>query len=149
MMKFAFYNSSMNTEVAPQPQPRGTESWTVGALEVSSYHCRGCSAVSLSGSIDFQASSLFEVGSSSVNRASSWQIPPSLSDWCGTTGDWLWLCLYTAVLVYLGFFCWPWVPSTSGISASNTPLFESCWLVYWFLWHINLCRLFNAKSIFM
>ena len=23
------------------------------------------------------------------------------------------------------------------------------WLVGWFLWHINLCRLFNAKSIFM
>ena len=21
------------------------------------------------------------------------------------------------------------------------------WLVGWFLWHINLCRLFNAKSI--
>ena len=23
------------------------------------------------------------------------------------------------------------------------------WFVYWVLWHINLCRLFNAKSIFM
>ena len=23
------------------------------------------------------------------------------------------------------------------------------WLVGWILWHINLCRLFNAKSIFM
>ena len=23
------------------------------------------------------------------------------------------------------------------------------WLVVWVLWHINLCRLFNAKSIFM
>ena len=23
------------------------------------------------------------------------------------------------------------------------------WLVGWVLWHINLCRLFNAKSIFM
>ena len=23
------------------------------------------------------------------------------------------------------------------------------WLVVWALWHINLCRLFNAKSIFM
>ena len=22
-------------------------------------------------------------------------------------------------------------------------------LVWWVLWHINLCRLFNAKSIFM
>ena len=22
------------------------------------------------------------------------------------------------------------------------------WLVGWILWHINLCRLFNAKSIF-
>ena len=33
-----------------------------------------------------------------------WHIPPGLSDWCGTTGDWLWPCLYTAVLVYLGFF---------------------------------------------
>ena len=24
-----------------------------------------------------------------------------------------------------------------------------CWLVDWVLWHINLCRLFNAKSIFI
>ena len=23
-----------------------------------------------------------------------------------------------------------------------------CWLVVWVLWHINLCRLFNVKSIF-
>ena len=23
------------------------------------------------------------------------------------------------------------------------------WFVGWVLWHINLCRLFNAKSIFM
>ena len=23
------------------------------------------------------------------------------------------------------------------------------WLVSWVLWHINLCKLFNAKSIFM
>ena len=23
------------------------------------------------------------------------------------------------------------------------------WLVVWVLWHINLCRLFNAKSIFI
>ena len=26
---------------------------------------------------------------------------------------------------------------------------EVDWLVVWVLWHINLCRLFNAKSIFM
>ena len=32
-------------------------------------HCRGCSAVSLSGSSEFLASSLFEVGSSFVNQA--------------------------------------------------------------------------------
>ena len=71
MMTLAFYNSSMNVEVAPQPQPRDTKSWTVGSLEVSCCdHCRGCSVVSLSGSSDFLASSLFEVGSSSVNRAS-------------------------------------------------------------------------------
>ena len=76
MMTFAFYNSSMNTKVAPQPQPRGTESWTVGALEVSCCnHCRGCSAVSLSGSREFLASSLFGVGSRSVIRASPfWSI---------------------------------------------------------------------------
>ena len=61
----------INTEVAPQPQPRGTDSWTVGALEVNCCdHCRGCSAVSLSGSCEFLASSLFEVGNSSVNRVS-------------------------------------------------------------------------------
>ena len=71
MMIFAFYNSSMNTEVDPQPQLRGTESWTLGALEVICCdHCRGCSAVSLSGNSEFLASSLFEFGRSSVNRAS-------------------------------------------------------------------------------
>ena len=70
MMTFVFYNSSMNMEVAPQPQPRGTKPWTVGALEVSCCdHCRSCSAVSLSGSSEFLASSLFKVGSSSVNQA--------------------------------------------------------------------------------
>ena len=26
---------------------------------------------------------------------------------------------------------------------------QDIWLVGWFLWHINLCRLFNAKSIFI
>ena len=26
---------------------------------------------------------------------------------------------------------------------------NNCWLVCWVLWHINLCRLFNTKSIFM
>ena len=26
---------------------------------------------------------------------------------------------------------------------------ERGWLVGWVLWHINLCRLFNAKSIFI
>ena len=70
MMTFAFYNSSMSTEVAPQPQPRGTDSLTVGALEVSCDHCRGCSAVSLSGSCEFLVLSLFEVGSSFMNRVS-------------------------------------------------------------------------------
>ena len=40
------------------------------ALEVSFCdHCRGCSAVFLSGSSEFSASSLFKFGSSSVNRA--------------------------------------------------------------------------------
>ena len=33
-MTFVFYKSSMSTEVAPQPQPRGRESWTVGAVVV-------------------------------------------------------------------------------------------------------------------
>ena len=70
MMTFVFYNSPMNTEVAPQPQPSGTETWTVGALEVSCCnHYRGCSAVSFSGSSEFLVSSLFRVGSGSVNRA--------------------------------------------------------------------------------
>ena len=129
-MTFAFYNSSINTEVALQPQPRGTESWTVGALEVSCCdHCWGYSAVSLSGCSEFLASSLLEVGSSSVNRASPfWSvhgISLQVSDWCGTTGDWLWPCLYTAVLVYLGFFCRSRFPRTLGVSASDTPPFES------------------------
>ena len=34
-----------------------------------------------------------------------WYIPPSFSVWCGTSGEWLWPCLYTAVLVNLCFFC--------------------------------------------
>ena len=40
-----------------------------GTLEVSCDHCRGCFAVSLFGSSEFLASSLFEVGSSFVNQA--------------------------------------------------------------------------------
>ena len=42
------------------------------------------------------------------------------------------------------FLCW----NHSTMSKLN----DSCWLVGWlcgFLWHINLSRLFNAKSIFM
>ena len=31
----------------------------------------------------------------------------------------------------------------------NFVLNSYCWLVGWVLWHINLCRLFNAKSIFI
>ena len=54
-----------------------------------------------------------------------WHIPPGLWDWCCTTGDWLWPCSYTAVLIYLGFFCRPWDPRTSGVSASDNLPFES------------------------
>ena len=31
----------------------------------------------------------------------------------------------------------------------NESSFGISWLVDWVSWHINLCRLFNAKSIFM
>ena len=80
MMTFAFCNSSMNTEVTPQPQPIGTESWTVGALEVSCCdHYRGYSAVSLSGSSEFLAPSLFEPRLAIL--VCLWHIPPGLSDW--------------------------------------------------------------------
>ena len=39
------------------------------------------------------------------------------------------------------------IPSTSNVNR----LIGACdfWLVVWVLWHINLCRLFNDKSIFM
>ena len=66
---FAF-NNSWTRRWLRRPSPKALESWTVGALEVSCDHCQGCSTVSLSGSCEFLASSLFEVGSSSVNRAS-------------------------------------------------------------------------------
>ena len=119
MMTFSFCNSSMNTEVAPQPQPRSTESWTVRALEVTCDHCRGCSAVSLSGSSQSLASSLFEVGSSSLNWASpfcsvhgiSIQVsridvaPPEIGFdcvfipqfWC-TLGS---ICIYIYIYIYI------------------------------------------------
>ena len=32
---------------------------------------------------------------------------------------------------------------------SAIPLYLVGWLVCWVLWHINLCRLFNAKSTFI
>ena len=35
------------------------------------------------------------------------------------------------------------------ITAANNNSCSLSWLVGWFLWHINVCRLFNAKSIFM
>ena len=50
--------------MAPQPQPRVLNNGGTG----SQLWC--CSVVSLTGSSEFLASSLFEVGSSSVNRAS-------------------------------------------------------------------------------
>ena len=31
----------------------------------------------------------------------------------------------------------------------NSDVIVLGWLVGWVLWHINLCKLFNAKSIFM
>ena len=42
-------------------------------------HCRGCSVVSLSGSCEFLASSLFEIGSSFVNQASPFSSVHSIS----------------------------------------------------------------------
>ena len=39
-----------------------------------------------------------------------------------------------------------WVHSTVIL---NIDLWKVGWLVGWILWHINLCRLFTAKSIFM
>ena len=53
------------------------------------------------------------------------------------------LCIYTSdsagifsIQCYLGFFTFDFSQ-------------QLVWLVWWVLWHINLCRLFNAKSIFM
>ena len=34
-------------------------------------------------------------------------------------------------------------------AAFNIPLSKVLGLICWVLWHINLCRLFNTKSIFM
>ena len=86
MMTFVFYNSSMNMEVATQRELRGTESWTVGALEVSCDHCRGCSAVSLSlAAVSFwhQASSKLTAAlwTEPCHLVCPWHIPPGLSEW--------------------------------------------------------------------
>ena len=35
------------------------------------------------------------------------------------------------------------------LKCSNQMSYFFGWLVVWVLWHINLCRLFNAKSILM
>ena len=111
MMTFALYNLWTRRWLrSPSPE---AQSWTMGVLEVSCCdHCWGCSAVSLSGSSEFLASSLFEVGSRSLGLM--WHHK-----------RWLWLCLYTTVLVYLSLFCRPGVPHTSGVSVSDTPPFES------------------------
>ena len=83
----------------------------------------------LSGSSEFLASSLFEVGSSNVNWASPfWSV----------LGIFLQVSQIDVAPLEIGFdrvfipqfwstlffFCWPGVPRTSGVSASNTP-FES------------------------
>ena len=53
----------------PSPEAQSLEQW--GAVKVSCCdHCWGCSAVSLFGSSEFLSSSLFEVGSSSMNQPS-------------------------------------------------------------------------------
>ena len=48
--------------------------------------------------------------------------------WCSSMDHYTWSCL-----------CWP----------TSKNLFTSGWLVGWVLWHINLYKLFYAKSIFM
>ena len=118
---------------SPSPEAQSLEQWghwmsVVVITAEAALRCLSLS-LSLSGSSEFLASSLFKVGSSSVNRALAfWSvhgISLQVSDWCGTSEDWLWPCLYTAVLVYLDFFCRPEVPRRSGVSASDTHPFES------------------------
>ena len=43
------------------------------------------------------------------------------------------------------------LPHVATFLTDNAQMTHVCWfgLVGWVLWHINLCRLFNAKSIFM
>ena len=115
MITFDFYNSSMNTEVAPQPQSR-------------------CTVLNMGGETGSQllwslpkllcGVSLWQQWVSRIEPLRSWQqlcepsltilvcpwhIPSGLSDWCDNTGDWLWPCLYTAVFGYLCCFIYIYI----------------------------------------
>ena len=126
MIPFAFYNSSMNTEVAPQPQPRVTESWTVRAVVITAETALRCFSLAAV-SFWYRASSKLAAAMRTEPRhfGLSMAYPSRSLGLMWHHWDWLWPCLYTAVLVYLGFFCRPVVPRTSGVSATDTPPFES------------------------
>ena len=119
MMKFAFYDSwTWRWLLSPGPEAQSLEQWGHWKWVVVLRLLCGVSLWQqwVSGIEPLRSwQQLCEL--SLVILVCPWHIPPGLSDWCGTTGDWLWLCLYTAVLVYLGFFCQPGVPRTSGISS--------------------------------
>ena len=61
--------------------------------------------------------------------------------------SWL-LWWYIIWYIFLGAFLWQvaWGASCLGC---NLHWVKVAFFVYWVLWHINVCWLFNAKSIFM
>ena len=126
-MTFAFYNSSLDTEAQSLEQWGNWKSVVVITAEAA-LRCLSLAAVSFW----HRASSklLAVLWTEPSHLVCPWHIPPGLSDWYGTTGDWLWPCLYTTVLVYLGFFYRPGVPYTSGIrhfSIRNTCSTHRSW----------------------
>ena len=54
------------------------------------------------------------------------------------------ICIY--IYIYVGASVSEWVCMGIGIMYGCVC---ASWLVGWVLWHINLCRLFNAKFIFI
>ena len=80
----------------------------------------------------------------SAEKLSVYSIAPA--DWTNIhtyTYTYIYMYIYICIYIYIYTGC------VCDISKYEWKALNSCWLVGWVLWHINLCRLFNAKSIFI
>ena len=68
---------------------------------------------------------------------------------CGPPGQWFPEIEYWVSAIFVGTSGIPPKIIYRSVKSYNTYILNIYDLVGWVLWHINLCRLFNAKSIFI